>query len=71
LIRLCALLYDQSERYRNFANDQRESSARDVGAEHKDLLDAALARDAEGLKQLLASHFNRTTEIIQNVDFLE
>lgn len=71
LIRLCSLLYDQSERYRNFANDQRESAKRDVGAEHKDLLDAALARNAEELTQLLASHFNRTTEIIQNADFLE
>ena len=71
LIRLCSLLYDQSERYRNFANVQRESSKRDVGAEHKDLLDAALARDADGLTQLLASHFNRTTEIIQNADFME
>ncbi|MDO9603202.1 GntR family transcriptional regulator [Hydrogenophaga sp.] len=71
LIRLCSLLYDQSERYRNFANDQRESAKRDVGAEHKDLLDAALARNAEELTKLLASHFNRTTEIIQNVDFME
>jgi GntR family transcriptional regulator, carbon starvation induced regulator len=71
LIRLCSLLYDQSERYRNFANDQRESAQRNVGAEHKDLLDAALARDASGLTQLLATHFNRTTEIIQNVDFME
>lgn len=71
LIRLCALLYDQFERYRNFANVQRESSGRNVGAEHKALLDAALARDADQLKQLLASHFNRTTEIIQNADFNE
>ena len=69
LIRLCALLYDQFERYRNFANVQRESSARDVGVEHKALLDAALARDAGHLKELLASHFNRTTEIIQDADF--
>jgi GntR family transcriptional regulator, carbon starvation induced regulator len=71
LIRLCSLLYDQSERYRNFANVQRESAKRDVGAEHKDLLDAALARNAEELTKLLASHFNRTTEIIQNADFME
>lgn len=69
LIRLCSLLYDQSERYRNFANVQRESSGRDVGVEHKELLDAALARDADGLTRLLAHHFNRTTEIIQNADF--
>lgn len=71
LIRLCSLLYDQSERYRNFANSQRESSGRNAGAEHKELLDAALARDAENLTRLLASHFTRTTEIIQNADFNE
>lgn len=71
LIRLCALLYDQFERYRNFANVQRESSARDVGVEHKALLDAALARDSDSLKELLASHFNRTTEIIQDAEFNE
>jgi GntR family transcriptional regulator, carbon starvation induced regulator len=71
LIRLCSLLYDLSERYRNFANSQRESGSRDVGVEHKALLDAALARDAGELTPLLASHFNRTTEIIQNADFME
>lgn len=71
LIRLCSLLYDQSERYRNFANVQRESTARDVGAEHKELLDAALARDADSLSRLLAGHFGRTTEIIQNANFNE
>jgi DNA-binding GntR family transcriptional regulator len=71
LVRLCALLYDQSERYRNHANVQRESANRDVQAEHKDLLDMALARDADALTKLLASHFTRTTEIIQNANFEE
>ncbi|MDP2679099.1 MAG: FCD domain-containing protein [Rhodoferax sp.] len=71
LVRLCSLLYDQSERYRNFANVQRESSGRNIGAEHKELLDAALARDADTLTKLLASHFSRTTEIIQNADYNE
>jgi len=71
LIRLCALLYDQSERYRNFANSQRESAGRHVGVEHKELLDAALARDVKHLTLLLGSHFTRTTEIIQNADFGE
>jgi DNA-binding GntR family transcriptional regulator len=71
LVRLCSLLYDQSERYRNFANSQRESSGRNVAAEHKELLDAALARDADGLIRLLDDHFTRTTQIIQNADFNE
>lgn len=71
LVRLCSLLYDQSERYRNFANVQRESSDRNVGVEHKELLDAALERDTVCLTRLLASHFSRTTEIIQNADFNE
>ena len=69
LLRLCGLLYDQSERYRNFAIAQSESSARDTTAEHKELLDAALGRDAEALNRLIAEHFGRTTEIIRRANF--
>lgn len=69
LMRLCGLLYDQSERYRNFASTRSESSGRDVGAEHKELLDAALARDADKLGDLVAQHFARTTDIILQANF--
>ena len=69
LLRLCGLLYDQSERYRNFAIAQSESSGRDTTAEHKELLDAALERDAETLNRLIAEHFGRTTEIIRRANF--
>ena len=69
LLRLCALLYDQSERYRNFAIAQSASSARDTVGEHKELLDAALGRDAEALNRLIAEHFGRTTEIVRHANF--
>jgi len=69
LMRLCGLLYDQSERYRNFAIAQTASHARDSAGEHKELLDAALGRDADTLNRLIAEHFGRTTEIILRADF--
>lgn len=69
LMRLCGLLYDQSERYRNFAIAQSESHARDTVGEHKELLDAALGRDAEVLNRLISEHFGRTTEIIRRANF--
>jgi GntR family transcriptional regulator, carbon starvation induced regulator len=69
LMRLCALLYDQSERYRNFAIAQAESSKRDTASEHKVLLEAALERDGEKLDHLISEHFARTTKIIQQADF--
>lgn len=69
LMRLCGLLYDQSERYRNFAIAQSESNTRDTAGEHKELLDAALGRDAEKLNLLISEHFGRTTEIIRRANF--
>jgi DNA-binding GntR family transcriptional regulator len=69
LMRLCGLLYDQSERYRNFAIAQSESHARDTVGEHRELLDAALGRDVQTLDRLIGDHFGRTTEIIRRANF--
>lgn len=63
LMRLCGLLYDKSERYRNLAEHYTSHKNRDVD-EHSLLLEAALSRDADKACQLLATHFDRTTGII-------
>lgn len=63
-LRLCRLLYDKSERYRNVAERKARSNARDVSVEHQKMLDAAMARDAETLCQTIDKHFWETTNII-------
>lgn len=63
-IQLCRLLFDKSERYRNLAKQRTGARGRDVGAEHRALMDAAMARDPDAACQLLSDHFTETTEII-------
>jgi DNA-binding GntR family transcriptional regulator len=69
LLRLCRLLYDRSERYRNVAERHKASYKRDTVDEHKKLLDAAIARDAGEVGRLLAAHYGRTTSIILEANF--
>jgi DNA-binding GntR family transcriptional regulator len=63
-VRLCQLLYDKSERYRNLAKQRTRERGRDVGSEHRALLEATMARDADGACRLLETHFTQTTQII-------
>jgi DNA-binding GntR family transcriptional regulator len=63
-LRLCNLLYDQTERYRNLAERSAEPGARDIGNEHRNLADAVMARDADAACRLLREHFERTTSIL-------
>ena len=71
LMRLCSMLYDRSERYRNLAEKRSAVTKRDPNAEHKALMDAALAHDAARATQLLAEHFWGTTNLILQGDFAE
>jgi len=64
--RLCRLLYDKSERYRNLSAAEGKQRGRDVTNEHKELADAALARDAETLCRAIEVHFRKTAELIVN-----
>lgn len=64
LVRLCRHLYDQTERYRNLAEQRTRPESRDTLMEHRALLDAAMARDAERLCSLIGEHFRTTTNII-------
>ena len=56
------MLYAQSERYRNLS--KIVDGKRNVDAEHKALLDACLARDAEAACKRIQSHLQRTMEIV-------
>ncbi|WP_421937667.1 GntR family transcriptional regulator [Phenylobacterium sp.] len=59
---LHAQLYEQSERYRGLsAHADRD---RDVGGEHQAIVDAALARDADRLVDLMVRHIRATTALI-------
>jgi DNA-binding GntR family transcriptional regulator len=62
LLDLHARLYEQSERYRGLSAHVTE--VRNVPAEHQELVDAALARDAERLVASAVSHMRTTTRLI-------
>lgn len=63
LLRMCRLLFDQSERYRNLAG--RLTTVKDRSPdEHKLIVEASLARDADEATRLLTAHFEATTRII-------
>jgi DNA-binding GntR family transcriptional regulator len=63
LLKLRALLYDQSERYRRLSIPLAERE-RDVNGEHKAILDAALARDVARAAALFTVHLERTSQIL-------
>lgn len=67
--RLCRLLYDRSERYRNLANRYTSHRSRDPLGEHRALMDAAMARDTEHARRLLAEHYWQTTQIVLKAAF--
>lgn len=71
LMKLCGMLYDRSERYRNLAEKRPASTNRDVTVEHREMMEAALARDAVRATKLLADHFWETTNIILQGEFAE
>lgn len=62
LLALHAQLYEQSERYRGLSAPIE--SARDVPAEHQEIVDLALARDADGLVDATIDHIRTTTNLI-------
>ena len=71
MMRLCRLLYDQSERYRALSVQPAKKRKRDVGTEHRELAEAALARDADRLCRLIEAHFRRTAELILQSGLVE
>ena len=60
------LLYQQSERYRRMALAKR-TVPRDVNAEHKAIMEATLARDADLACQLTADHIEKTLTVLRQI----
>lgn len=63
LLRLRGILYAQSERYRRLSVPLA-AVARDLEREHRDIMEAALARDAGRAKALMAEHIELTTRVL-------
>ncbi len=63
LLDICDSLYDASELYRRLSSPFT-ASHRDVVAEHRMIVDAALARDADLAVQRLSDHFQLTTQLL-------
>ena len=63
LLRLRGILYAQTERYRRLSVPLRREE-RDVDAEHRAMMDAAMARNADYLCGLISDHLWRTTRIL-------
>lgn len=66
LIETCSQLFDSAERYRSLAS-LAGTSRSDPRDEHKDILNAALDRDAERAARLLTEHFKRTADLVRTV----
>jgi DNA-binding GntR family transcriptional regulator len=67
LLDICARLSDAAELYRAWSGAWAEGKRpveRDVAAEHKALLDAALAHDVTQAVQLFEAHLDRTAAIL-------
>jgi DNA-binding GntR family transcriptional regulator len=64
LLELRDRLWDASTLYRSWSAEVHRASGRDVAREHRELLDAALVRDADRACALLAAHISRTTELV-------
>jgi GntR family carbon starvation induced transcriptional regulator len=56
LLAYTRMLRDSAERYRQISG-RRPHTDRDVAAEHRQLLDLAVTRDAEGAREALTRHF--------------
>ena len=63
LLRLRETLYAQSERYRRLSVPMA-AVPRDLGREHREIMDVALARDAGRAKALMTQHLERTTAVL-------
>jgi len=60
LLRFCGQLYDLNVRYRYLAGRSKSYSRRDVEAEHKAILNAAIERDIALTSELLLNHYRET-----------
>ena len=66
LIGFCKQLFDEIERYRRTGAAQG-SLRKNIADEHREIADAAVARDADLAEKLLINHFTRTVKQVEEV----
>lgn len=64
LLRMRAMMFQHHERYRRLSRSKTVLT-RDIGKEHRGLLDAALDRDTNRACAIIGSHIDRTTAAVQ------
>ncbi len=64
LLRLCDQLYDLNIRYRYLAGQANAYGSRDVTQEHREIMEAALDRDANLAAERLVDHYTKTGEFL-------
>ncbi len=64
LIDICARLSGSAELYRGWSALSVLEGERDIVAEHLELMESTLARDAERAVSLLKAHIDRTAEVV-------
>ncbi|AIR00212.1 GntR family transcriptional regulator [Pluralibacter gergoviae] len=70
LLRFVDTLCDQTLRYRALAAASPVGEGRDIALEHRQLMEAALARDVTRATMLLTEHYMRTMAIVLESDAL-
>lgn len=64
LLEICEKLFSRADRYRRMSVSL-SGSARDVEGEHRQLVERALARDADGAAEALRGHYGRTAAALE------
>lgn len=64
LLRFCSQLYDLNVRYRYLAGKSKSYSRRDIEAEHRAILEAAIEHDQELTSKLLMEHYRNTGKFL-------
>lgn len=64
MLRIREALYSQSERHRRASQPAGRQTARDVGAEHQAIADAAIARDKAAAADAMRRHLKLTARIL-------
>jgi GntR family transcriptional regulator, carbon starvation induced regulator len=65
LLNFAEMLFDCADRYRHLADAVRPRSKRNVEAEHRGILEATIARQADKAVALLNAHVNKTADSVQ------
>jgi GntR family carbon starvation induced transcriptional regulator len=65
LTHYCEQLFDSAERYRHVGRKAGVKGNRDK--EHRQLMEAVVARDAETAARVITQHFERTAELVREV----